>query len=233
MSSEAPVEETTAVVATGRAVELDARLEVVKVEISARFVEIGELLLEAHTGSYHLALGFPTFEAWVEARLEMSYRKARYLAECFKVLIQEFQVPRGTVAQLGWTKAKELIPVLKAGTQFPQEDPEAPPLAPAENRAQWLAAAAEHTTSELNLMVREAQSPPGAAETQHEEYTTLGIGLFESERAVIEEAIELAKLEAQTERTGTALLRICQDYIQEARARASQAEPQEQEEGHA
>lgn len=230
MSSEAPP--VDAVIETGRPAQLAERLDAVKVEISARFVEIGELLYEAHTGSYHLSLGYPTFEAFVEARLEMSYRKARYLAECFKVLIQDMHVSRETVAQLGWTKAKELIPVIKAGTAFPQ-DPEAVPLTASENREQWIEAARHHTTSELNLMVREAQAPAGAADTQHEEYSTLGIGLWASERTVIEEAIEFAKLESGTERTGTALLRICQDYIQEARARASHAQVQSEGEENA
>lgn len=177
----------------------------VKVEIAARFVQIGELLLEAQRGGHAGLLGYPSFDAYVEDKLQMKARKSHYLISCFKRLIEELHVPREKLAEIGWSRAKEILPVVTE-----------------QNKAEWIAAAETNTTSDLNLMVRQSQAPPGAAVAM-EPYSTLGIGVWKSEREVIEEALEFAKLESQTERTGLALLHICEDYIQEARARREHA----------
>lgn len=185
--------------------QVAARLTVVRREISQRFVEIGELLLEAHRGNYAQVLGYASFDEFVKQCLDMSPRRARYLADCFKVLIEDMHVSRDQVAEVGWSRAKEILPVVTT-----------------ENVTAWMDRAASSTTSELNLAVRQSQAPPGQADAL-QAYSTFGVGVFDEERVVIERAIELCKLEGNTPRTGLALFLICQEYVGEAEARQAQA----------
>jgi hypothetical protein len=204
MSTEPEAAEVTTVAVAGRAVVVSERLSEVKNEISSRFIEMGRLLLEAYQNNYARELGYNSFEAFVEDRLHMSYRKARYLAETVNVFISEFQIPEEEINALGWTKAKELIPAIKGGT--------------VENAREWMEKAKTLKTSEINLEVRKSQAPPGQAEDL-QRYDTLGIGVFEDEKIIIERAIELAKREGATIRPGRALMLICAEYAAEAEAR--------------
>lgn len=198
------------------------RLRQVRSEISERFIEMGQLLLEAYRGNYARTLGFPTFEAFVETTLEMSYRKARYLAECVDVFIDQYHVAPSELAQLGWTRAKELIPAIAEDTPAPDR-PAGETRTKEENVRDWMSYAQNHTTNEINLAVRRAQAPPGQAEHLHG-YDTITVGVFHDEKDVIDGAINLAMLEAATERRGRALMLICQDYAAEAAARQLEAQ---------
>jgi hypothetical protein len=188
-----------------RATYVGDRLVAVRREISDRFIEIGQLLLEAYRGNYHRDLGYDTFEGFVLAKLEMSYRKAKYLCDCFDVFIERLGVPRERLTEVGWSKSKELLPVVNR-----------------ENVNRWLDYAAHHTTSEINLEVRRAQSPPEHRD-ELQKYSTFSVGVFDDEKVTIEEAIELAKREGQTERPGRALMLICAQYAAEAAARQADA----------
>ncbi len=205
--------------ATGTALDLNRprqvamRLQEIKTEINARFIEIAELLREVYDRSWWRDLGNVSFEDFVEQNLDVSYRTVMYWLQTFKVLIDELNVSRADVAEIGWTKAKEIAPHITP-----------------DNKTELIELAKDHTTNELNLIMRQRKSPPGQAETLRQ-YSQMTIGMFDDERVLIEEALELAKLEAQTERTAAALMLICADYIAEARARQAQAVPQETEDG--
>lgn len=185
------------------------RLQQVRGEINARFIEIAELLREVHQQHYWRDLGYVSFEAFVEEQLDMKYRTAIYLADIFHVLIEQLNVPKEEIAEIGWTKCKELLPVINE-----------------ENKAELLETAKTHTTNELNLIIRQKQAPPGQAETLRQ-YSQMTIGMFDDERVQIEEALELGKLESGSDRAATALLYICADYLMEAKARQAQAVPPE------
>lgn len=197
-------EPNAAIVTIERAMEVSNRLVAVRSEISTRFMEMGRLLQEAYVNNHATQLGYASFEAYVNDRLDMSYRKARYLADCVSVYINQLGIPPEEIEGLGWTRAKELIPVITGGTP--------------ENAREWIERAKTMKTSEINLAVRKAKAPPGQSETL-QKYETLGIGMFDDERQVIERAIELSKREGATDRTGRALMLICADYLAEAEGR--------------
>src|SRR5688572_9524980 len=90
--------ESLITVEDGRPARVADRLVEIRAEISARFVEMGELLLESKRHNYAALLGYASFEAYIEDRLDMGYRKACYLAEIFKVYIEDLGVPRETLA---------------------------------------------------------------------------------------------------------------------------------------
>lgn len=196
--------EETAIAPVTRAVAVAERLVEIRTEISSRFIEMGRLVLEAQRDNHARELGYPNFEAYVEDRLDMSYRKARYLAECVNVFLTELQIPQEEVERLGWTRAKELIPVIRNGTT--------------ENAMEWIGRVDGMKTTDINLAVRQAQAPAGQAEVL-KKYEPMGIGVFDDEREIIERAIELSKLEGATDRAGRALMLICADYVAEAEAR--------------
>lgn len=54
---------------------------------------------------------FKNFADYVEPTFGMKYRKARYLMAIYSVLI-DLQIPFAEVQHVGWTKLKELVPVL-------------------------------------------------------------------------------------------------------------------------
>jgi hypothetical protein len=186
-----------------RPAQVKARLQALRTEINSRFIEIAELLRECYVQEHWRSLGYAGFEEFVEEQLDMSYRKALYLAECFHVLIEKLHVPRADVEALGWSKAKELIPIITE-----------------ENREHWVEFAKTHTTNETNLAVRQARAPAG--QEAFRGYSPMTIGLYDDEREAVEAALELAKREAGTERTGLALMLICEGYKAEAEARHAQ-----------
>lgn len=54
---------------------------------------------------------YKNFAEYVEATYDVKYRKARYLMAIYSVLI-DLQIPYAEVQHVGWTKLKELVPVL-------------------------------------------------------------------------------------------------------------------------
>jgi hypothetical protein len=184
-----------------RPVELQQRLVVLKREIEGRFLESGQLLLEAYRGNYHAILGYATFEHFVHETLDLSYRTAKYLMDVYAVLIEQAKAPVAAVAEVGWSRAKELVPVVTR-----------------ENAAEWLDYAKTHKTTDINRRVRQAKSGG-----QAEGWSPLTFGLFDGERKTVEEALELAARETGNERNGYNLALICADYAAEARARQEQA----------
>lgn len=222
------------VIVAGRPQEVAARLREVRTEINARFVEMGELLLEAHRNNHASALGYQTFEAYAEEHLGMSYRRAKYLADCYEIFIEQLQMPRATLVELGWTRAKEILPIA-TDANAPAPPGVEPAATQQEKVQQWVDYAQapgengrQKTTNEINLAVRTAQAPPGQAPALRE-YAPITIPCFKDEREIIEGAINLAKLELGTDRVGRALMMICQDYAGEAAARQLHAMPAIQE----
>lgn len=210
----------SSVVSATRPQEVADRLQQLRTEIAAKFIQMGRLLLEAKRGNYAQALGYESFDAFVWATLEVNSRKSAYLSQIVEVFDEQLDIPESELAEIGWTRLKEIAPVAK--TVLPPGADPAVERSEHENARLWIEFAKHKTTSEINLQVRRALAP---AELRDElrAYSTFGVGVFDDEREVIEQAIALSRLEAATDRQGRALMLICAEYIAEAKARQADA----------
>jgi hypothetical protein len=208
-NGEAPADRQGMIVEMPRERIVASRLVEIKVTQNELFVEGGLLLREAFQGDYARLLGYTTFEDFVEVTLHVSYRTAKYWMDITEVFVEKINVDRQLLINVGWGRAKELLPIVKP-----------------ENADAWLNFAKDHTTTEIHNAVKEALGQP--VETT-EDYSTMSVGVFDDEKKVILEAIELAARETGNERKGYNLARICEDYASEARARQEQALAQGQQ----
>ena len=81
-------------------------------ERDTRFVELGRYLCEVRAGQYWRVDNLKSFDEFLEKKFPESRRKAYYL-----MAIHE-QLPRQThrdLKEMGWTKARELVRVARAG----------------------------------------------------------------------------------------------------------------------
>jgi len=180
------------------------RLAEIQREMNDKFLEIGMLLMESRRGAYPRMLGYATIEDFIEDKLKISYRTGKYLETIYEVFIERLQAPVNQLCQVGWTKARELLPIINQN-----------------NMTRWLTFALDHKTTEVVQAVKQAT---GGENAEDRTYTSLSVGVFEDEKEEIKEAMRLAGLETGNPRPGYNLARICIDYNVEARARQVDAE---------
>jgi len=185
-----------------RHVVVGNRLTEIQREMNDKFLEIGMLLMEARRGNYPRMLGYRTIEDFIEDKLKISYRTGKYLETIYEVFMERLQAPVTVMCAIGWTKARELLPIINRN-----------------NMQRWLTFAQEHKTSEVVQAVKQAQG----GDVEQRAYTSYSVGVFDDEKVVIKEAVELAARESGNSRPGYNLSRICIDYVVEARARQADA----------
>lgn len=140
---------------------------------------------------------YASFKDYVETERGINYRTARYWISIYNGIV-ESGVPWAKVKHLGWTKLKEIVPVLTL-----------------DNVDHWVALAEKQTTLQLIETVKKAQLPDdmseadGAAKT----VTTKTFKVHDDQRATIEAALTKCREIAQTEVDTVALEYICLDYL--------------------
>jgi hypothetical protein len=140
---------------------------------------------------------FASFKDYVETERGINYRTARYWIAIYNGIV-ESGVPWAKVKHLGWTKLKEIVPVLTL-----------------DNVDHWVALAEKQTTLQLIETVKKAQLPEdmteadGAAKT----VTTKTFKVHDDQRATIEAALAKCREIAQTQVDTVALEYICLDYL--------------------
>lgn len=168
-----------------------SRLNELKTAINDSFLEMAGLFCEANTENHWRQAGFDSFSDFVEGTVGMKYRTARYLMTVHETFIQQLNVPRALLLEVGWTKLKEIARV-----------------ADADNVDEWLETARQSRTSQLIQIVRQRNT-----EETVQEYTTLSIGCFEAEKETIQGAIRHAMLGTENDRPAHNLAMICADYM--------------------
>lgn len=148
--------------------------------------------------------GHPNFRGWVEAEFGMDYRKAAYLANIYRKIV-EANVKWSDVAGVGWTKLKELVPILTSA-----------------NAKHWAQIAGSMTTLQLNASVKQAvlqaQGQGAAAdgavpENKASVVTTKTFKVHQDQKEVIQQALNIAKNKLGTDVDTVALEHICIGYI--------------------
>ena len=141
--------------------------------------------------------GFPTFDHMVSEKLGFAGRTAHHLMHVYDILMTK-QVPCEKIADVGWTKLKDLARVL---TQ--------------ENADEWVITAEKLTVFELRALLK-AGTPVEAAQVTAS--TTDGVvkitfKLKKDQVEVIKEALAKAKGELRTAYDAVALENICAAYL--------------------
>lgn len=145
--------------------------------------------------------GFDTFRDFIESKFGLQYRKAMYLIGIYTNIV-EAGVPYQKFDGIGWTKIKEI-----AGVVTP------------DNVDEWVDRAKTMSTLALNAYVKKylqgtlkkSDEKPGTGPTQ---YT---VKVHPDQKATIEQAVEKAMKEANTEFKGVALEAVCMNYLSGAK----------------
>lgn len=138
--------------------------------------------------------GFESFDVFVAEKFGFQSRKARYLMQIYTDLVTK-QIPWEKVHHLGWTKLKDLAPILTL-----------------ENIDEWVAKADGVTVLELQAMLK-AKHGEDKGEKTTDEIVTLKYKVKNDQAETISHALAKAKGELQTEYDTVALENICALYL--------------------
>jgi len=156
---------------------------------------------------------YASFRDYVEGEFSgLKYRKALYLIEIYNSLLEagiEFE----TVKAVGWTKLKEIAPILTA-----------------KNVAKWVKKAMKLKTIQLIEEVREVKKGIAGkvadAGAEVAKVSTKTFKLHADQRAVIDEALQKARLEVDTEHDAVAFEQVCLSYLSGPKKKAGSAMPE-------
>ncbi len=165
-------------------------------QIEHGFVDYARLLAEAHEKEFFRKWGFETFDAYCIEELDTHYRKAMYMVDIWKT-VETLKLNAKEVAELGWTKMKDLATVITK-----------------KNAAGWMKKAAKMSTRELTEAVKKVRRK----DTKGKDLpviTTMTLRMGQSEAEIVNEAIGQAKKLCESENEVVALEMICQDWMME------------------
>jgi hypothetical protein len=171
----------------------DVRAEILALasEVDVRYRRLGILLKEAREKELYRAWGYPTLAAFCEAEIGYQERKMRHLIS----IVEAFEragVSNEEASQLGPSKAGIIASILTV-----------------ENKDSLIAQARSMPVMQLRREVARASGRNVSEETP----SPMTFMVFPSQRLVIEEAIRLAMIAADTEAKSVALSCMAQDFI--------------------
>jgi hypothetical protein len=141
----------------------------------------------------------PNFRSFIEDNFGLHYRKGMYLIKIYDGLV-EAEIPWHKVSGLGWTKLKELADIL---TQ--------------ENCDEWVAKAESMTTLNLQAAVKAYKagdlSTDGTTDPDSSGVSTITFKVHPDQKETINEAVEQAMEDSDTEFKGVALEAICMNFL--------------------
>ena len=171
-------------------------------ERDARFVDLGRYLCEVRAGQYWRLENLKSFDEFLDRRFPDSRRKAYYLMTIHEYLTR---IPKHTLKQIGWTKARELAKVARReGQRF--------------DCAPWVHKAGALPREEFK---REVERHLTGRDTEPHEI--LYFKVYKSQLPVIERALETAGLMLGSDKSrGYCLEMICADFLAGANLRETQ-----------
>lgn len=163
--------------------------------------KLGGVLSLISTSKFFKVDGFENFKDFVEGKFGIQYRRAMYWITIYDALV-ESGVPWEKVQHVGWTKLRDLAPILTL-----------------DNVDEWVERAMGLTTIQLQDAILKfkagaltnAGSEP--VETAKSATTTVTFKIHADDKILIKSAIEKAKHEAETEYDGVALVSLCNNYL--------------------
>jgi len=159
---------------------------------------LGGVLSAIKKNKWYKDEGFDGFPEFVESRFGIHRRKASYLVKLYTDIAQS-GVDWEKVKGIGWTKLKEIAPVLT-------ED----------NVESWVAFAMQNTTINIREHIKKIDNPavlvnPG--EKPASNTSTLTFKVHDDQKSIIVEAIGVAQSQLGTDAKAVALDAICQNFL--------------------
>lgn len=162
-------------------------------DIEGNYFKLGGVLRVINDNSWFE--GFESFDVFVYEKFGFQARKARYLIQIYTDLVTN-QIPWEKVAGLGWTKLKDLAPVLTV-----------------ENVDEWVEKAEKLTVLELQNLLKGANLPSDASAKTTDDTQTMKFKVKNDQIETIQSALNKAKAEINTEFDNVALENICAGYL--------------------
>lgn len=159
--------------------------------IEVSFIRLGGVLKVIKDNTWFD--GSADFESYVTEKFGFKGRKADYLIQIYVDLVTK-QIPWAKVQGLGWTKLKDLSPILTL-----------------ENLDEWVAKAEKLTVLELQAALK-AKNAPESADKPVDEFVKLALKVKPDQKSIIDTAIAKAKGELNTQYDAVALENICAAY---------------------
>jgi hypothetical protein len=162
-------------------------------ERDTQFVELGRYLCEVRAGQYWRLENLRSFDEYLKSKFPESRRKAYYLMAIHEHLPR---IPKSELKLMGWTKARELVKVVRNSRQ----DFDCAP---------WVHKAVGLPREEFK---REVEKHLSGQDT--EPWEIIYFKLYKSQLPVIEQAIETATLMLGNDKSrGYCLEMICADFL--------------------
>jgi hypothetical protein len=160
-----------------RATEVAERLTALSASMENGFLEVCDLLLEAHEGQYHSVYGYGRFTDWVVegSGLDCGARMAGYFVQIAKKA-RQLGLTREDLAKIRISKLKMIFSL--------------DPLEHGEEMRQYLVAAQTEPLSSIEDKVRALRKQAGKPN-----YVTMKISIEPEAKVVVDDAFELARMQ--------------------------------------
>lgn len=184
--------------------ELRAKVIDLRDQVEDKSWSLACRLMEVHDSSAYTEWGFPKWKDYVEQELAFKLRKANYLvsiAQWFGALNKPIQK---WVADMGWTKAKELVGVVTN-----------------ENAAEWKKRVKGKSVSDIQRLLSEGmddaptddESTDTGPAKPSETAKRKTFSLFEGQSETVEKALAKAMEMSQSDKEGHNLDMICVEFL--------------------
>lgn len=155
---------------------------------------LGGVLKRIHENSW-FEDNYPSFADYVENEFGFKHRKAQYLMMIYTELTHQ-QIPWEKIAHLGWTKIKELAPILSV-----------------DNVDEWADKAKELTVAELKILLKGESTSEAKNTSTQSDVKNMSFKLKNDQIDTVQTALAKAKAEVNTEFDNVALENICASYL--------------------
>jgi hypothetical protein len=182
----------------GRAGELLSRALQIRTEIEVKFLEMGQVLDEIFSNRFYIDLGYPTQQDFCAEALDIKWRTATYLRNVY-LWQTRLEIPKKKVAEIGWSKAAQILPVSKTK----------------KDAMEWIEKAKEPgmTTQALNTKVRIARGKLTEEEAKVLPTKVL-LSLYPDQKEIWDRAIKVGKKVTGSENIGYIVTgAICPEFL--------------------
>ena len=171
----------------------------------------GEALYEVMSNKYWEEWGFDSFDDYVEGEMEFKKRKAEYLISIYKTYVVDLGLPQEQLANLEWTKARELLKVIK---------PKGEDTIPAKQALRMIEQMSGKSLSQVKEWVAKiqgktaAKASEGSTEVDDSETSVKLSAILKGDQVDnVHNALEVAKQITGSEALGNLLDLICTDFL--------------------
>ena len=190
----------------GKEPDIRERIIELRETIEQSWFEISLLLKDIYENNLFEEWGYNSFEDYVKSELDLEYRNAMYRVKIGQT-ISELEISKEQIAELGWTKFKEIIPILmdeKLGLTKSKINKIIKAVEPMSVRE----------TKELVSRIKEEQKNGKTADVKEiSKANKVKFSFNDEQLQVVKEAISVAKEMIDTDNDSLALEYICAEWL--------------------